>query len=36
MTSKSPEKRLIIQSLNTVMNIKSTQNTQEMLSDTLS
>ena len=32
-TSEYPEKHLIIQSMNTVMNIKSTQNTQEMLSN---
>ena len=35
-TSEFPEKHLIIQSINTVTNIKSTPNTQEMLSNTLS
>ena len=37
VTSEFPEKRLIIQSVNTVLNyIKGTQNTQEMFSNTLS
>ena len=36
VTSIFPEKRLIIQTINTVMNIKSTQNTQEMFSNSRS